>query len=86
MFYVYILQSEKTRQYYIGQTNNIEARLLRHNSGFEKFTQKGIPWTLLWKTEKPTRREALLLESKLKNLTRRRLENFINKYASGREP
>jgi putative endonuclease len=33
MFYTYIIQSEKSGRYYIGHTENIEARLERHNAG-----------------------------------------------------
>ena len=80
MFYVYILFSEKLSKYYIGQTNNIDERLKRHNSGYEIFTSKGIPWELKWKTEKPSRSEAVILERKLKNLSQARLQQFIEKY------
>ncbi len=34
-FYVYILYSEKTNQFYKGQTDNVENRLKRHNAGKE---------------------------------------------------
>jgi len=33
MYYVYILQSEKTGRYYIGSSNNISRRLQEHNAG-----------------------------------------------------
>ncbi|WP_415831470.1 GIY-YIG nuclease family protein, partial [Flavobacterium terrigena] len=31
-------------KYYIGQTNNMEDRLRRHNSGYSLSTKNGIPW------------------------------------------
>ncbi|MBS1539503.1 MAG: GIY-YIG nuclease family protein, partial [Bacteroidetes bacterium] len=34
-FYVYILQSDKDQSFYIGQTNNLDERLKRHNLGME---------------------------------------------------
>ena len=80
-YYVYILYSSRIDAFYKGQTNNVQNRLKRHNSGSEKYTSKGIPWTLLWYCEKPTRSESLKLESKLKNLSRKRLIVFMKKYS-----
>ena len=34
MFFVYILFSNKLNRFYIGTTDNVEKRLLEHNSGF----------------------------------------------------
>ena len=36
----------------------------------------------VWYCTKPTRQEAMLLEKKLKNLSRSRLEGFVKKYTS----
>ena len=36
----------------------------------------------VWYCTKPTRQEAMLLEQKLKNLSRSRLEGFVKKYTS----
>jgi putative endonuclease len=80
-YYVYILYSGRTDTFYKGQTNNMQDRLKRHNSGSEKYTSKGVPWILLWYCEKTTRSESLKLESKLKNLTRKRLIAFMRKYS-----
>ncbi len=33
-FYVYILQSESTNLYYVGQTKHLEARVAYHNSNY----------------------------------------------------
>ena len=71
MYYVYILYSEKKSQFYKGQTNDLADRLVRHNSGFEKATQDGLPWVLFWRTVKSTRSEAVVLERKLKNLSQK---------------
>jgi putative endonuclease len=80
---VYILYSHKSDFFYKGQTSNLTYRLKRHNSGLEKFTKAGIPWILIWSTEKPTRGEAIVLERKLKNLSRMRTNEFILKYSDG---
>jgi putative endonuclease len=46
-FFVYILLSKKTGKFYIGQTNNIENRLMKHNSGLNRSTKAGIPWFIV---------------------------------------
>ena len=79
--WVYILYSEKSDTYYKGQTDDLTKRIKRHNSGWEKATQNGTPWRIVWKTEKRDRSSAVKLEMKLKNLTRERLEKFIMKYS-----
>jgi putative endonuclease len=66
-FYVYILYSDTLYKYYTGQTNNLEDRLHRHNSGQEKFTSKGVPWKLVWNKALETRAAAVALEHQIKN-------------------
>jgi putative endonuclease len=82
MYSVYILRSLKSRQFYKGQTNDLNRRIKEHNNLEEKSTAKNAPWELVFVTEVPTRSEALLLEKKLKNITSKvKLEAFINKYS-----
>jgi len=76
-FYVYILHSASTDRFYRGQSANIKNRLIRHNRGTEASTAHGVPWELLWKTEKESRSEAVILEQKLKKLNRSRLIKFM---------
>ena len=83
MFTVYILYSAKLGQFYKGQTSNLPHRLERHNRAYEQFTSKGIPWRLLWSTQKRSRSEAKKLERKLKNLGNVQLMKFILKYEDG---
>ena len=79
-YFVYILYSPSTDSYYKGQTSNLEERLSIHNSGYEKATKYGAPWQLVWSATKETRGEALKLERKLKNLSRKRTIQLIEKY------
>ncbi|HLC83845.1 MAG TPA: GIY-YIG nuclease family protein, partial [Bacteroidia bacterium] len=44
MYYVYILQSELNDSFYKGCTNDLERRLIEHNSGKEKSTKRYLPW------------------------------------------
>ena len=81
MHYVYILHSEKFDKYYVGQTSDVTARLYRHNSGYEGFTKPYRPWKAILILEKETPGEAVILERKLKNLSRQRLKQFIEKYS-----
>jgi putative endonuclease len=47
-YFVYILFSEKLQKFYTGTTDNVDERLLKHNTAnyADAFTVKGIPWTL----------------------------------------
>jgi len=79
-FLVYVIYSPSANQFYKGQTSDLQERLIRHNAGRERYTASGAPWKLVWTVSKPTRGEALSLESKLKNLSRARLIQFMLKY------
>ena len=83
MFTVYIIYSHSLDLFYRGQTNNISERIKRHNSGSGKYTKSGVPWKLIWTTNKQNRSEALILEKKLKNLSRKKLAEFMKKYEEG---
>ncbi len=65
-FTVYILKSELHERYYIGQTNDIEKRLIRHNKGYVKSTKAYIPWTLVYVEDFKTRNESVSRELELK--------------------
>ena len=67
--------------YYIGQTNSLSDRIKRHNQGYERFTRKYRPWTLFCSINKSARSDAVILERKLKNLSKSRLRVFITRYA-----
>jgi len=67
-FFVYILRSIKDGRLYIGQTNNIEARLLRHNGGKVSATKNRRPLILIYKENYASRAEAIQREKYLKSL------------------
>jgi len=81
-YFVYILYSKAFDTYYKGQTNNLPRRVQRHNSGREKATARYRPWKLVWFTEKKSRSEAIILERKIKNLSKEKTRLFIAKYSS----
>jgi len=66
MYYVYLLQSEKDSNYYIGQTNNIKKRLEEHNTGLTKATRNRRPLRLIGYEIHKTRNEARWREYNLK--------------------
>jgi putative endonuclease len=74
MFYVYLLESISTGKYYIGQTEKLESRLQKHNKGYVRSTRHFAPWKIVGYKKVETRKEAMRLESKLKNLKKRELQ------------
>ncbi|MFA6160407.1 MAG: GIY-YIG nuclease family protein [Parcubacteria group bacterium] len=68
LFFVYILKSTKDNKFYIGQTNNLEKRLLRHNSGKVTATRNRRPFVLAYKETYASRAEAMQREKYLKSL------------------
>jgi putative endonuclease len=47
MFYVYILYSARSKNFYYGFTKDLRRRLEEHNQGESKATKSGIPWELV---------------------------------------
>ena len=72
MYTVYILHSSTLQKYYVGQTQNIDNRLIEHNAGETKSLRTGIPWSLVWQTTVSTRQESMEVEKKIKNIGARR--------------
>ncbi|MCL4539408.1 MAG: GIY-YIG nuclease family protein [Bacteroidetes bacterium] len=66
MYKVYILYSKRTDRYYTGSTEDLENRLIEHNSGETKSIKPGIPWQLVHAEEFPTRPEAVRREKQIK--------------------
>jgi len=70
MFWAYIRQNPHG-QFYIGQTDDLPARLRSHNrtdKTLGKFTRKNGPWELVWSEEHPTRALAMARERQIKSL------------------
>ena len=66
MHFVYILQSQKDGSYYTGQTDNTEARLVKHNNGEVIYTAKKRPWKLVWYCAFLSKEKAITFEKYLK--------------------
>ena len=71
MFYVYILRSEKSGRYYIGYSENPEARLAEHNSGKAKSTRNYRPWKKGYQEKFLTEQQAVQRERYIKSMKSR---------------
>jgi len=80
MYFTYILYSQAKSKFYVGQTNDINDRLKRHNSGESLSTKHGVPWKLIYSIELATRSEAVLLETKIKKRGAKRYLEDIGFY------
>ena len=79
-FYTYLLYSKQYDCFYIGQTDDLNKRLVYHNNGRVKSTGKYLPWEMVWSMKFETRAQAMSRERKLKNLkSQKRLISFILK-------
>jgi len=68
MYYVYILQSINfVDQFYVGYTEDINNRLIRHNSGFTSHTSKYRPWKIITYLVFTDKVKALSFEEYLKS-------------------
>ena len=68
MYFVYILKSQKDNKYYIGQTDDISARIRLHNNGLVKSTKARRPFIIIRTETFSTRGEARKRENYLKRL------------------
>ncbi len=58
MYCVYAISSLVKEYIYVGMTSDINARIYRHNKGYEKTTKPYIPFELIYKEEIDNRIEA----------------------------
>lgn len=66
MFFVYILQSEKDKELYIGYTNDLKRRFKEHNLGLSRSTKLRIPFKLVYYEAYASRQDAMKRENNLK--------------------
>jgi putative endonuclease len=77
--FVYILYAEQHDKYYIGQTDDLEMRLQRHNEfeASQSYTSKYRPWALKIFFKAETRSDAVKIERKLKALKSKKMIAFF---------
>lgn len=82
MSFVYILESVHFKKYYVGCTDNLKSRLVRHNSGLVFWTKRYKPWTLVYYEEYQILSQARKREKQIKSWHKRKnIENLIKKAA-----
>ena len=82
-YYVYMLRniSNNKKKTYVGYTNNLEKRLIKHNSNKGAKSTKGYKWELIFKKKFLLKSKAMSYEYKLKKDRKKRtsiLKDFNN--------
>ncbi|MBI5019451.1 GIY-YIG nuclease family protein [Candidatus Gottesmanbacteria bacterium] len=81
-FYVYVLQSIKSKEFYIGSTRNLVRRVKEHNLGLNQSTKPYRPWKLIYYEASRNRidakrREDYLKTSEGRRLLKRRVKEYL---------
>ena len=76
MFSVYILRLSNNK-YYIGQTSDLDRRILLHRVGGSRYTKPYRPLKLIYLEQYKTRAEAMRREKYLKTIKNRSALNKI---------
>ncbi|MFA6919318.1 MAG: GIY-YIG nuclease family protein [Patescibacteria group bacterium] len=82
MYYIYILQSEKDKQFYTGYTSDLQNRLIDHNAGRVVSTKSRLPLKLVYyeaciNQQDATHREKYLKTAWGKRYIKTRLKNYL---------
>ena len=72
MFYAYVIRSIKDGSFYKGHCENIEKRIVEHNSGMTKSISHTLPFELVYYEEFETRELAVVREKYFKTAAGRR--------------
>ena len=83
MYYTYILQSKKDKQFYTGYTDDLKARLKLHNDGRVTSTKNRLPVELVYyeaclNQQDATHREKYLKTACGKRYIKTRLKNYLS--------
>lgn len=80
MYFTYILQSFKTKKFYIGYSENISERIRLHNQGAVNATKNKGPWKLVHSEKFYNSRDAVHREKQIKSWkSRNSIEKLILK-------
>jgi putative endonuclease len=83
MYYVYVLESQATKGWYIGFSRDLRARLEKHNQHGNKSTAHRGPWILIYYEAYQDERDTLGRERFLKSGSGRRfLKKQMRHYLS----
>ena len=80
MFYTYVLKSQILPKYYTGYTDDLEKRLLDHNSGKSVYSSRYKPWVVVYYEEFDSKEQSIAREKYFKSAAGRRwLKKNVNK-------
>jgi putative endonuclease len=70
MHFLYIIYSEKIDKHYVGETDNIELRLLKHNNHSYQgsFTKSSNDWKVVLSYNCTSRKQAIAVEKFIKKM------------------
>jgi putative endonuclease len=84
MYYVYVLQSLKDKQFYVGYTDDLNNRLKEHSSGGVISTRERRPLKLVYYEDCLNQQDATKREKYLKTAWGKRyIKNRLKKYLTG---
>ena len=75
VYYVYLIKTLKgyLNKSYVGYTNNLQKRLIKHNTNLGARSTKGYKWQIVYKKRFYLKNKALSFEYKLKKDRNKRL-------------
>jgi len=83
-YYVYVLQSLKDKQFYVGYTNDLKSRIKEHNTGRVISTRGRRPLKLVYYEACLNQQDATRREKYLKTAWGKRyIKNRLKKYLTG---
>ena len=65
-YWVYVLFSDSGRRFYIGITEDVQARLALHSAGQSRWTRRHAPWRCVYQIRMDSLTEARKFENLLK--------------------
>ena len=76
VYYVYLIKTEDgfSKKSYVGYTNDLNNRIIRHNSNLGAKSTRGYKWVLVYKKRFLSKQKALSFEYKLKKNRKERLK------------
>ena len=83
MYYVYLIQSRKDKQFYTGFTGDLQNRLREHNAGKVPSTKERGPFELIYYEACLNEQDALAREKYLKSgMGKQYLKNRLRRFLS----
>lgn len=81
-YYIYVIESKKNGDLYIGYTKNLIERLKEHNQGLNFSTKSAKPWKIIYyeaclDEKDAKRREGYLKTTQGQRLLKRRLKEYF---------